>query len=218
MAAPEPAALKHWRLLVPVLACILVVAFLALQVLLQWPLAQMDQEITQYFATQRQPWLTRFTLAIADAHETVKLLGITVLLALWRTWRRDLRSVRLLAVVPAGMLLNVALKNVFQRPRPVWDEPLVQLSTYSFPSGHAVASTVFYGAVCALVFTHVRSPMLRGLTALAGILMVLLVTFSRVYLGAHFLTDVIAGVAVGLLCLLLFGRAPAQGLQPSSSG
>jgi membrane-associated phospholipid phosphatase len=81
---------------------------------------------------------------------------------------------------------------------------LVQLTTFSFPSGHAVASTVFYGAICALVFTRVRSPVLRVLAAVLAVVMVLLVTFGRIYLGAHYLSDVIAGVAVGMLCLALF--------------
>jgi membrane-associated phospholipid phosphatase len=209
MAASEPAGGElsvqpvDRRLLAPVIACVVIFAFLVLQVILQGALTRIDQEITLYFATQRQPWLTRLTLAVAAAHETLKLLGVTALLAMWRIWRRDLLSVKLLAVVPVGMLLNVGLKNLIQRPRPTLEEPLVQLSTYSFPSGHAVASTVFYGALCALVFVHARSPVLRWLAVLAGMAMVLLVSFSRVYLGAHYLSDVVAGIAVGALCLLL---------------
>lgn len=200
----------RWRPLAPAVFCVLVVAVLALQVMLDGPLARLDQELSRYFAGQRQPVLTQFMLAVAAAHETWKVLAATALLLLWRLWRRDWHAVRLLAVVPAGMLLNVALKNAFQRARPAWDEPLVHLSTYSFPSGHAVAATVFYGAVCALVFLQARSPLLRVLAALGGAAMVLLVTFSRVYLGAHYLTDVIAGVAVGTLCVLPFLRLAAR--------
>jgi membrane-associated phospholipid phosphatase len=212
MAASEPA----WdelsvppvdrRLLAPVIVCVAIFGLLALQVILQGALTRVDHEITLFFASRRQQWLTQLTLAVAAAHETLKLLGVAALLAMWRIWRRDLRSVNLLAVVPVGMLLNVGLKNLIQRPRPTLEEPLVQLSTYSFPSGHAVASTVFYGALCALVFIHARSPAPRWLAALAGVAMVLLVGFSRVYLGAHYLSDVVAGVAVGTLCLLLFLR------------
>jgi membrane-associated phospholipid phosphatase len=102
------------------------------------------------------------------------------------------------------MLLNVALKNLFLRPRPLLDDPLVRLATLSFPSGHAVASTVFYGAACALVFALTGSRVLRAAALAGAAAMVLLVTFSRVYLGAHYLSDVVAGVAVGLVCLCLF--------------
>lgn len=188
----------------PILLCLLVIAFLAAQVMLQGPITRIDYALTLYLAGQRQPWLTRFTLFIAEAHETIRLLAATALVAIWLGWKRELASARLLLVVPAGMLLNVALKNLFQRPRPTLEEPLVQLSTYSFPSGHAVASSVFYGAMCALVFARARSRVVRALAVIAGMVMVLLVCFSRVYLGAHYLSDVIAGMAVGAACVLLF--------------
>jgi membrane-associated phospholipid phosphatase len=190
--------------LAPVLACLLVVALLTQQLLMQGPMTRLDEAVTLFLAANRQPWLTRAMLWIADAHETAKLLAVTVLIAMWRFWRNDRATLRLLPVVPAGMLLNVGLKNLFQRQRPQLFEPLVHLTTYSYPSGHAVASTVFYGAVCAIVFTRVRSPGLRLLAAVACAAMVLLVCFSRVYLGAHYLSDVIAGVAVGTVCLAVF--------------
>lgn len=195
--------MKTARLLLPVLVCAAIVLFFALQVVLQGPMVHVDYAITQFLAVRRQPWLTELTLFAAAAHETVKVLGATALLALWLFRKGTLRDLRLLLVVPVGMVLNVGLKVLFQRPRPVMDEPLVQLATYSFPSGHAVASTVFYGALCAVVFAHTRSRVLRGGAVLGGMLMVLLVTFSRVYLGAHYLSDVIAGVAVGTICVLL---------------
>lgn len=188
-------------MLAAVVACLLVLALLTQQLLMQGAMTRIDESVTLFLAANRQGWLTRLMLWIADAHETVKLLAVTALIAMWRFWRHDRAALRILAVVPAGMLLNVALKNLLQRPRPSLPEPLVHLATYSFPSGHAVASTVFYGAVCALVFTRVRSPALRWLAAVGGVVMVLLVTFSRVYLGAHYLADVIAGVAVGTVCL-----------------
>jgi membrane-associated phospholipid phosphatase len=195
---------SHFPVIAPLLACVLVLAFFAQQVLMQGPMTRIDDAVTLFLAGNRRPWLTDAMLWIADAHETVKLLAFTVLVAMWRFWRGDRQSLRLLAVVPAGMLLNVALKHLFQRPRPALPEPLVHLVTFSYPSGHAAASTVFYGALVALVFARVRSPALRAMAAVAGSLMVLLVCFSRVYLGAHYLSDVIAGVAVGTACLVLF--------------
>lgn len=197
--------------LVPVLACVALVIALGWQVVLQGPVTRLDQAVTMYLAAARQEWLTAVMLWIADAHDTLKLLAMTALLAAWRYCRRDHASLRLLAVIPVGMLLNVTLKWLFQRPRPALTEPLVQLATSSFPSGHAVASTVFYGTLCALVFARARSPVLRALAAVGAAVMVLLVCFGRVYLGAHYLSDVLAGVAVGIACLLLFGRLLLRG-------
>jgi membrane-associated phospholipid phosphatase len=199
----EPAPARATAL---ALACVLVLACLAAQVLLQGIVTRLDLQLTLWIAAHRLEWLNATMLFIADAHETEKLLAVTAALAAWRGWRRDFGAVRMLAVVPFGMVLNVGLKHAFQRARPVLEQPLVHHLTYSFPSGHAVASTVFYGALCALVFTHVRSRALRFTAAVAAAGMVLLVCASRVYLGAHFLSDVVAGMAVGTLCLLLFRR------------
>jgi undecaprenyl-diphosphatase len=194
-----------------VLFCLAVVALLAAQVLGHGPILELDRAISLWFATRRQDWLMQAMLLVSQLHQTAVLLSATALLASWRGWRRDWYSVRALLVVPVGMLCNSGLKNLVQRARPVHEDPLVQIATYSFPSGHAVASTVFYGMLCALVFTHSRSPLLRGCAAAVAVAMVLLVTFSRVYLGAHFPSDVIAGVAVGTVCVVLFLRLAARG-------
>lgn len=189
-----------------VLFCLAVVGLLALQVLRHGPMLELDRDVSLWFAAHRRAGLTQFMLLVSDLHQTVKVLVATVLLALWFGLRGDLRSARALLVVPAGMLLNVGLKDSFRRARPLVEDPLVQLATYSFPSGHAVASTVFYGMACALVFTHVRSRALRAAATALAVAMVLLVTFSRVYLGAHYPSDVIAGVALGTACVVLFLR------------
>lgn len=194
-----------WR---PALAafCFAVLVLLALQVVLHGPMLELDQDVAHWMAAHRRLWISETMLFVTNMHETTKVLAMTALLMAWRAARRDWRSVRALLVVPTGMVLNVALKESFQRARPVMDDPLVQLATYSFPSGHAVASTVFYGMVCTLVFAHARSRALRAAAAAMAVLMVLLVVGSRVYLGAHYVSDVLAGIAEGTLCVLLFQR------------
>lgn len=184
-----------------VIACVLLVALLGLQVWTEGPVTRADAAVTTWLALHRDAALTRAMLLVSEAHETVKLLGVTGMVAAWLAIRREWRLAARLLVVPAGMLLNFGLKHVFLRPRPQLEEPLVQIATLSFPSGHAVASTVLYGVLCSLVFAHTRSPAWRAAALVAALVLVLLVTFSRVYLGAHYLSDVVAGVAVGTLCL-----------------
>ena len=188
------------------LACVAVFVLLALQVLLHGPMLELDLAVSQWFAAHRHAVLTEAMLLVSHLHQTAMVLAATTLIALGFGLRGDLASVRALLVVPTGMLLNVGFKNLFQRARPLHDDPLVQLATYSFPSGHAVASTVFYGMLCALVFAHTRSRAARAAAAAIAVGMVLVVGFSRVYLGAHFPGDVLAGVALGTLCVLLFLR------------
>jgi len=212
MAAPElagpglkPVFAPRLRLAV-VLSCVVVVALLALQVLLHGPMLELDLEVSTWFSRHRNAGLTEAMALVSSLHQTWKVLLATAIIAGVLALRGHWPSMRALVVVPAGMLLNVALKNAFQRARPAWDDPMVQLATYSFPSGHAVASTVFYGMLCAIVFAHTRSPRRRALAATGAVLMVLVVCFSRVYLGAHYPSDVIAGTVEGLACVLVFGK------------
>jgi membrane-associated phospholipid phosphatase len=188
----------RWWIISVAMAVFLLLALLLTQ---GTSLAAFDQQVTQFLQARRTPWLSRAMLFVSDAHETVRILAVTVLLAMWRLVRADRAAAISLAVVPMGQVLNVGLKHLFQRARPVVPEPLVHLATYSFPSGHAVASTLFYGTVCALLLQRVKSRGWRVIAAVGAVLMVLLVTSSRVYLGAHYLSDVIAGIAVGAACV-----------------
>ena len=117
----------------------------------------------------------------------------------------------LLMAVPGGMLLNVLLKSVFQRARPHFDDPLLILDSYSFPSGHTVAATLFYGVLAAYLISLPGMRWGRRLAAaLSAVLMVALVALSRVYLGVHYLSDVLAGAAEGCAWLTVCVTASAS--------
>lgn len=208
------------RRLALVLACIVLLMLLALQVWTEGPVTRVDLAITHWMVAHRVEPLTGFMLAVSQAHQTAWMLLVTACVAAWQIRQRHWTQLARLAVVPAGMLLNAGLKLLFQRPRPVLEDPLVVLMTLSFPSGHAAGSTVFYGALCALAFGRWRARRARALAVAGAVLMVLLVTSSRVYLGAHYFSDVVAGVAVGAVCLALFfapwGAARAARGQPAA--
>lgn len=200
-------ARTRWTLVAVATAVVLLLAAL---LTFGTALAAVDHQVTQFLLVRRVPGLSRVMLFISDSHETVRLLAAAVLLAMWRLYRKDGAAAMTLAVVPLGELLNLGLKQIFQRPRPVVPEPLVHLSTYSFPSGHAVASTLFYAAVCALVLQRTQSRGWRIAAVSGAVSMVLLVGFSRVYLGAHYVSDVLAGIAVGVACVALALRPPPR--------
>ncbi|HEY8358877.1 MAG TPA: phosphatase PAP2 family protein [Ramlibacter sp.] len=196
-----PAQRRPWAAWSTVFAaCVLLLLVLAWQVMSDGLLTRIDLRVTLWLASHRQPWLTQAMLAVSEVHRTVGVLLAAGAVAAWLLLRRRRADALFLLAVPTGMLLNVGLKNVFERVRPVLDEPLVHLTTFSFPSGHAAASTLLYGALCTLALP-------RRLAAIGAVAMVLLVCFSRVYLGAHYLTDVAAGIAVGIAWLLLARRA-----------
>ena len=102
-----------------------------------------------------------------------------------------------LAAVSGSALLNWLLKGLFQRPRPHFAHPLVVESSYSFPSGHAMESFVAYGMLAYLAVLALRTWEARVAVVCGAALLVVLIGFSRMYLGVHYFSDVIAGYAAG---------------------
>ena len=191
------------RLAVAVVALALF-ALLARAVLAQGPLTLVDREAMLFLASHRAAWVTTLTLALGATHQTVVVLAATALAAALLAWRGPARGALLLLAIPTGMLANNGLKHLFQRPRPALDEPLVRLTTLSFPSGHAIAATLFYGALCLLLLAHTRRRAVRMAAAAFAFTMIVLVDFSRVYLGAHYLSDVLGATCLGVAWLALW--------------
>jgi len=98
---------------------------------------------------------------------------------------------------------NVVLKNFFTRPRPSlsW---LIDESGFSFPSGHMMAATMFYGLCIYFVFETHLSNFFKHLFAVLSVSLILMVGFSRIYLGVHYASDILGGFLVSV-CLLCFG-------------
>lgn len=112
-----------------------------------------------------------------------------------------------LASIAGGAILSTALKAAFLRPRPIIVPHLVRVDTASFPSGHAMNSAIVFLTLGALLTRTQKSRAVRVYLVAVAILLTLLVGFSRVYLGVHWPSDVIAGWIVGAawasLCLAI---------------
>ncbi|MGZ3183525.1 MAG: phosphatase PAP2 family protein [Telluria sp.] len=172
-----------------------------------------DAAVAQWCEAHRSGAATALLFAVTQWHATLGTLLMLAVLAGW-FWKRGARAwARFAALaIAGGMLLNVTLKYGFERTRPQFAEPLVHLHTYSFPSGHANQATLLYGVLAAWLcarYPRRRAPILLGAT-----LMVLLVAASRVYLGAHYLTDVLAGMAEGVTWLTICKRWTANARLP----
>jgi membrane-associated phospholipid phosphatase len=164
---------------------------------------EIDATVHAWFQANRHPLLTPPMLLLTYVHSTWGLLLLAAGLGavLWR--RGDTRwLLALLCSVPGAMLLNVALKHIVQRTRPLVEQPLLVIDTYSFPSGHAAGSAALYAFAAAWLLTGRRDS--GGRAAIVGLATTLVacVATSRLYLGVHFLSDVLAGALVGLLWAL----------------
>ncbi|QYF93841.1 phosphatase PAP2 family protein [Massilia sp. PAMC28688] len=168
------------------------------------PITVLDEHLAQWFNRHaHEDWIP-LMFGVTHLNHPVGLMVMSALFVAYlrRRGAHDWMAAVVLAV-PGGMLLNVLLKYTFQRARPGFDEPLVQLATYSFPSGHTSGATLFYGVLAAYLVMQWRGAAARALVLLGAAVMVALVAYSRVYLGAHYLSDVLAGVAVGCAWLAI---------------
>ncbi len=122
--------------------------------------------------------------------------------------------------VGSGTVLSLVLKTLFQRPRPQIVPHLTDISTASFPSGHSMLSSVTYLTLAALLARVVPDLRTKVYFLLVAPFLVLLIGVSRVYLGVHYPTDVLAGWCLGsvwaLLCCLAAHLIAAHRLVPGA--
>jgi undecaprenyl-diphosphatase len=183
---------------------------LALDVLYGGPFSALDGWLAEHVHAPRGSALSLAMLFWTQLHSHVAILCYSAVLALILARRRAWPWVEGVALaVPGAMLLNAMLKALIQRSRPVLDNPVLALETYSFPSGHTAASLAFYGMLAAwLAF---RYPRLRGAFVAAATLLVAAVAYSRMALGVHYFGDVVAAaLSTGAWLVICLGRVHAR--------
>ena len=167
-------------------------------------LVALDGRIATWLHEHAVPGATAFFLAVTNLHSTLPMSVATVAfgvaLARLREWYWTLT---LAAAVGGGMLLNLLLKASYERLRPHFSDPLVVLTSYSFPSGHTAGAVLFYGVLAAFLVSRFYDWRKRAACVAGAIAMVVLVAFSRMYLGAHYLSDVVAAACSSTVWLAL---------------
>jgi membrane-associated phospholipid phosphatase len=171
-----------------------------------------DNNVTAFVLSFRQEWLTQFLIFITTVGTRTGYLIIVALLTAYfvfrhRSWKFIVQTV---AVLVLASLSNVALKEVINRARPTI-EHLVTVYTLSYPSGHAMSAMGFYGFLIFLTLRYDMNSWIRiTLLILLGFL-IFSIGLSRIYLGVHYPSDVLAGFIGGLiwvaLCAIIFDVA-----------
>jgi undecaprenyl-diphosphatase len=199
-----PRDVRFWIAMAVMLVATVVFALIAEDVATKDPMVQQDLQVSVWLHTHGSPVFSAFLLAVSQLHSTIGIAVFTLVVAIY-LWRHGDRYwvASLALAVPGGMLLNVILKQLFQRARPVWEDPLLTLTSNSFPSGHAAGATLFYGFLAAYMIWRMKHAAARALAVTGCVLMILLVSFSRVYLGVHFLSDVLAAISLSTAWLVL---------------
>jgi undecaprenyl-diphosphatase len=168
------------------------------------PLGGTDHELATWFHEHLTPAFVSVLRAFTDfgSGEWIGfILFALVLFFVWKRWWPFL--VTLIVAVPGGMLLNEWVKVLVHRQRPFVDGPFADWSGYSFASGHTIGATLLYGQLLLFVLPVLKARHWRFLSIFSAISLVVLVGFSRIALGAHFLTDVLAAILFGTIWLAL---------------
>jgi membrane-associated phospholipid phosphatase len=131
------------------------------------------------------------------------LVATVVLAAAWFLRRRERReAVALVVAAAGGGALNALLKLIFHRDRPEFAVEFITRHTYSFPSGHAMESMATFGMLAYLLLQDEQRPTQRRLLIAGTLLLVAAIGVSRVYLGVHYVSDVVGGYVAGAVWLL----------------
>jgi undecaprenyl-diphosphatase len=160
---------------------------------------KLDDSALRWFEQNRFPLADRIMIEISSLGTGLVLVVMIAIASvfLWLTSHRWSAYLLLLSV-GGGKLLNTLLKILFARPRPSVVESITEVTSASFPSGHAMSSMVAYGTVAYLVARLEPTPLLRRVTWVLATLVILAIGTSRVYLGVHYPSDVVAGYLGGL--------------------
>jgi len=168
------------------------------------PLTLIDKNVAGWLHERTTPGVSTLMQLITNLGSAYWVTGVAVLtgIALW--WKRYwYRLLALVLVIPGGMIMAFLLKIVFHRNRPSFNDSIMIFQGYSFPSGHTMAAVLLYGVLAVFAIIALKSWSWRVGTVISAIVIVLLVGFSRMYLGSHYLSDVLGATAAGLTWLVL---------------
>ncbi len=166
------------------------------------PITVIDRNVANGLHEHRTPGLTVVMQTITNFASFSWVVCVATISALVLRFKKAWYHLLVLAlVVPGGMALIPLLKVAFHRQRPSFSDALQIFGGYSFPSGHTVAATLLYGVLAYFAIQSSTAWHRRVLAFLGALVMILLIGFSRMYLGAHYLSDVLAAGAAGLAWL-----------------
>lgn len=217
----NPRAIPAW--LIPIYrrlglaVSVVLLAGLGLSWFVIWSLAELADEVIEgesrrfdravLLAIQdvAPAWLdTPMRAVTALGYYYVVVPAMLVAVGVFLRYERRLSALLLTVATCGSLLLTTVLKGIFERTRPELVDSGYTASFYSFPSGHATVAVGFYGTLTLLVAYNLRG-LARWTVVVVGVLLILLIGFSRLYLGVHYPTDILAGYLSALLWISTVG-------------
>lgn len=166
---------------------------------------KVDTGVSLFFEDVRMGWLTSCFLILSHIGSIKVTLPLCILMMLFLLIKKKyIDALFTMIVFFAVRTFNHYLKLFFLRDRPAF-HPIYEERGYSFPSGHSMNSAAIYSFLCLMfIETFITSVKVKRIVITVTAVLIVLIGISRIYLGVHFLTDVLAGFSVGFSTFLLF--------------
>jgi hypothetical protein len=222
---------RRWRGLPPGVPSTLFLLAAAVVMLLLWVaagwlttkllgddfLGRFDRRLSRTMAANRTPDLNDTTHYVSYLSDTVTVIviGAALFVGARLAWKRWRESLFVLAALVGEVSIFVGVTSFVDRNRPAVRHLDAAPPTSSFPSGHTAAAVALYGAIALLASERFRSRVLVWIAAAAAILIPVAVGGARMYRGMHFLTDVVAGAALGAVWLVIAAAGVRLGVTHS---
>lgn len=146
-------------------------------------------------------FITPIAKFITNFGGAIYLIGISIILFI--VIKNKKIGISVISNLGIAVMLNQILKRILQRPRPV-EFRIINESGYSFPSGHSMVSMAFYGFLIYLIYKNVKNKYLKWSLIMALGLLIVSIGISRIYLGVHYTSDVLAGFLVAISYLIIY--------------
>ena len=196
---PGPYLAAHLILGLALITAVMVFAVIAQDVVGHGATVTFDLAFAEALQRSATPRLTRTFSVVSWLGSGYALAVLTAVGAVYLARQHDRVAARAwIAAQAGGWLLNLALKEAFGRTRPSFADPLLAASSWSFPSGHAMGTFILLGVGSYVFLRNVRSWSAAAVVITLALTWCVVMAFSRLYLGVHFASDVVAGLIGGV--------------------
>ena len=183
------------------IALIIIFLKMLIDVLNNGPITNLDTLLNTKLQLLWNPLLNNIMIFITRIADTIPLIILSVILLAILIYKKRLyHSLLLASALIIGEIFKQTIKFLIQRARP--ENALIHAEGFSFPSGHATTAIIFFSLLIYFFKDNIKNKLLKNLFIAANITLILLIGFSRIYLGVHWLSDVIAVFCLGLFLVI----------------
>jgi len=166
--------------------------------LIEGDVSAMDSSVLHAMSEQRSPWLTVAALDVtALGSITLVVLFSAFTFVVLLVLRDKMGALQLLVASAGASVLTIATKNLLERIRPQEAQQLIVVSGFSYPSGHSVSTSALYLTIAIIASRYIQHSGARAALFVAVWVVLIMIGASRVYLGVHYMTDVVSGLLLG---------------------